>query len=626
MRRLKLKRRVSHFHQKANFCFLLAAFSWSGFLFTHQAEAQSGYWLNEKKIPAAVLADTVDNRVGDFLVILNSQPQMKFLAGIEPDRKKRRNMMVRILRQAAVSSQPGVTAELDRLGARYRPFWIINAIAVKGTRTVVETLALREDVIRIESDRAFPVLPEDSQLTLPASPNAPPWNIQMIKAPFLWGLGFTGEGRVYANADTGVQWDHPALKNKYRGWAGQAADHNYHWWDAVHEDLNGNGSNPCGFSSPVPCDDNGHGTHTLGTGVGDDGESHQIGVAPGAKWIACRNMEDRFGRPSTYLECYQFFLAPWDLNGQNPDPDKAPDVIGNSYGCYTSEGCSPHTLQQALENLRAAGIFVAASAGNKGSSCESIVDPPGLEDSVVTVGGVNNWEEMDGGSSRGPVSVDGSYRMKPDLVAPGVNVLSSLNGNTYTTMSGTSMAAPHVAGGVALLWSAFPQLAGQVDQTETILKQSAKKIIATQTCGGIPPTQVPNPVFGYGLLDLQAAYINQANSWAPTVSTDSATSITINSATLNGMVNAQNGSTTVTFQYGLTTAYGTTVTADQSPVAGNTDTAVSKAITGLSPDTTYHYRAIATNSAGTTNGEDQTLKTLVAPPSWNFLYLPLILR
>ena len=326
MRRLKLKRRVSHFHPKANFCFLLAAFSWSGFLFTHQAEAQSGYGLNEKKIPAAVLADTVDNRVGDFLVILNSQPQVKFLAGIEPDRKKRRNMMVKTLSQAAVSSQPGVTAELDRLGARYRPFWIINAIAVKGTRTVVETLALREDVIRIESDRAFPVLPEDSQLTLPASPNAPPWNIQMIKAPFLWGMGFTGEGRVYANADTGVQWDHPALKNKYRGWAGQAADHNYHWWDAVHEDLNGNGSNPCGFSSPVPCDDNGHGTHTLGTGVGDDGESHQIGVAPGAKWIACRNMEDRFGRPSTYLECYQFFLAPWDLNGQNAGS-------GQSAGC-----------------------------------------------------------------------------------------------------------------------------------------------------------------------------------------------------------------------------------------------------------------------------------------------------
>ncbi len=422
--------------------------------------------------------------------------------------------MVTTLRQAAGSSQPGIAAELDRLGVHYRAFWIINVIAVKGTRTAVETLALREDVSRIESDRAFPVLPENPGLTLPGSPNAPPWNIQKIQAPFLWGLGFTGEGRLYANADTGVQWDHPALKSKYLGWNGQTADHHYHWWDAVHEDLSGNGTNPCGFSSPVPCDDFGHGTHTLGTAVGDDGEAHQIGVAPGARWISCRNMEEGYGRPSTYLECYQFFLAPTDLNGLNPDPDKAPDVVGNSYSCFTSEGCSPHILQPALENLRAAGIFIAASAGNKGSSCESIMDPPGLEDSVVTVGGVNSLEEVSGPSGRGPVTVDGSNRLKPDLVAPGEGVLSSTRGNTYATMSGTSMAVPHVAGGVALLWSAFPQLAGQVEQTETILKQSAKKILMNQTCGGIPPAQFPNPVVGYGLLDLQAAYdliVNQAD-------------------------------------------------------------------------------------------------------------------
>ena len=305
-----------------HFWFFLAAFGWGGFLFAHQAEAQSGIRLNENKISAPVLADTADNQVGDFLIILNNQPQVKFPAGIETDRKERRKIMVTILRQAAVSSQPGVTAELDRLGARYRAFWIINAIAAKGTRTVVETLALREDVIRIESDRAFPVLEENPGLTLPGSPNTPPWNTQMVKAPFLWGLGFTGEGRLYANADTGVQWDHPALKGKYQGWNGQTANHHYHWWDAVHEDLSGNGTNPCGFSSPVPCDDYGHGTHTLGTAVGGDGEAHQIGVAPGARWIACRNMEEGYGRPSTYLECYQFFLAPTDLNGCEPRPGK----------------------------------------------------------------------------------------------------------------------------------------------------------------------------------------------------------------------------------------------------------------------------------------------------------------
>jgi serine protease AprX len=493
------------------FCCFFVVLVWVGALLFQEAGAQDGIGLSEKKISSSVLADTQDNRVGNFLVILNDQPSVKGLAGTEPDRKERRKKMVAILRQAADSSQWAVAAELDRIGARFRPFWIINALAVQGNRTVVETLSLREDVLRIESDRVFQVLPENPELTLPGSPDAPLWNIQMIKAPFLWGLGFAGEGRLYANADTGVQWDHPALKNKYQGWNGQTADHNYHWWDAVHEDLSDNGSNPCGFSSLVPCDDYGHGTHTLGTGVGDDGGANQVGVAPSARWISCRNMEEGFGRPSTYLECYQFFLAPTDLNGMNPDPDKAPDVVANSYSCTTSEGCSPHILQLALEKLRAAGIFLAASAGNKGPSCESIVDPPGLEDSVITVGGVNSLQGMYGRSGRGPVTVDGSNRLKPDLMAPAEGVLSSTRGSSYGPMSGTSMAVPHVAGAAALLWSAFPQLAGQVEQTETLLKQSAKKIITTQVCGGIPSDQVPNPVFGYGLIDLQAAYERMVN-------------------------------------------------------------------------------------------------------------------
>jgi serine protease AprX len=484
----------------------LAAIFFSGTLFPFSAEAQTRSALDNPKIAAQVLADTADGQTANFLVLLNNQPSVRFLAATQPDRQKRRKLILETLKQAAESSQPALTAELQRLKVAHRPFWIVNAVAVKGNREVVEKLAAREDVRSIESDRAFPVHPEQPTLTQPGSPDTVPWNLQMVNAPFLWDLGFTGQGMVYANADTGVQWDHPALKNKYRGWDGQAADHNYHWWDAVHEDVSGNGSNPCGFSSPAPCDDYGHGTHTTGTGVGDDGGDNRIGMAPGARWIACRNMEEGFGRPSFYVECYQFFLAPTDLNGQNPDWTKAPDVVGNSYGCPTSEGCSAHTLQTALETLRAAGIFMAASAGNQGSGCGTIMDPPGLEDAVVTVGAVNSSEGMASFSSRGPVTVDGSNRLKPDLVAPGEGVWSSTRGNAYTTLSGTSMAAPHVAGAVGLLWSAFPSLVGRVDQTEALLRATARKIISTQSCGGIPPDQVPNPAFGYGLVDVQAAY------------------------------------------------------------------------------------------------------------------------
>lgn len=486
--------------------FLAGIIFCSGTLFAFSTEVQSGSASDNLKIAAQVLADTADGKTGDFLVLMNEQPSVRYLAALQPDRPKRRKLILETLKQAAESSQPAVISELQRMKVAHRPFWIVNALAVRGNREVVEKLAAREDVRGIESDRAFRVIPDQPPLTLPGSPDTVRWNLQMVKAPFLWGLGFTGQGTVYANADTGVQWDHPALKNKYRGWDGQAADHNYHWWDAVHEDVSGNGTNPCGFSSPVPCDDFGHGTHTTGTGVGDDGGANQIGMAPGARWIGCRNMEEGFGRPSLYIKCYQFFLAPTDLNGQNPDPTKAPDVVGNSYGCPTSEGCSAHTLQAALETLRAAGIFMAASAGNNGDACGTIVDPPGLEDSVVTVGAVNSAEGISRDSSRGPVTVDGSNRMKPDLVAPGEGVWSSIRENTYASLSGTSMAAPHVAGAAALLWSAFPLLVGRVDQTEALLITTAKKISTAQVCGGIPADQIPNPVFGYGLLDVQAAY------------------------------------------------------------------------------------------------------------------------
>ena len=143
----------------------------------------------------------------------------------------------------------------------------------------------------------------------------------------------------------------------------------------------------------------------MGIGVGDDGAGNQVGMAPGAKWIACRNMYGGVGRPSTYIECLQFFIAPTDLKGENPDPARAPQVISNSYGCPPSEGCAVHALQDAVEAVRSAGIFMAASAGNNGPACSSVQDPPGLEASVFSVGAVDANNLIAGFSSRGPVTV-----------------------------------------------------------------------------------------------------------------------------------------------------------------------------------------------------------------------------
>jgi subtilisin family serine protease len=256
----------------------------------------------------------------------------------------------------------------------------------------------------------------------------------------------------------------------------------------------------------------------VGISVGSDG-SNQIGVAPGAKWIACRNMDSGVGRPSTYIECLNFFLAPTDLNGNNPDVSKRPDIISNSYGCPPTEECSPHSLQAAVEIVRSAGIFMAVSAGNNGSNgCSTVYDPPGLEKAVFSVGAVNSSNTIADFSSRGPVLINGEPVLrKPDIVAPGVSIYSSYRNGNYTWLSGTSMAAPHIAGAVALLWSGLPNLRNNVDLTENALGQSALHLTSTQGCGGDSSSSIPNNVYGYGLVQVKNAYDLLSASPIPTL-------------------------------------------------------------------------------------------------------------
>lgn len=184
--------------------------------------------------------------------------------------------------------------------------------------------------------------------------------------------------------------------------------------------------------------------------------------------------------------------------------------MSNSWGCPPSELCAADTLQTATENLRAAGIFVVASVGNSGSSCSSVHDPPGLYDAATTVGATNSNDALASFSSRGPVTVDGSNRRKPDISAPGVEVRSSVPGGGYAKMSGTSMAAPHVAGVVALLWQAKPNLRGKVSKTEKLLFHSANPNVqaGNQVCGGTDASTIPNNLFGYGRLNVWKAYKN----------------------------------------------------------------------------------------------------------------------
>jgi subtilisin family serine protease len=326
------------------------------------------------------------------------------------------------------------------------------------------------------------------------------WGVNMIRAPEVWAEGFDGQGVVIAGQDTGYDWDHPALINHYRGWNGSVATHDYNWHDSIHNSS----GNPCGNDSPQPCDDHGHGTHTAGTFAGSDGGANQIGVAPGAKWIGCRNMNSGDGTPARYIECMEFFLAPTDMAGQNANPDLAPDVINNSWGCPASEGCTPaDILETAVDNLVAAGIMFVVSAGNDGSGCSSILTPPAIYDSSFVIGSTTSSDVMSSFSSRGPVS--GSGLIRPDVSAPGSSIRSSVPGGGYASMSGTSMAGPHVAGAAALVMSVNPALKGHPDQVAQILRDTAVPINLTQTCGGIGPDTWPNYVAGYGRIDAYAA-------------------------------------------------------------------------------------------------------------------------
>jgi subtilisin family serine protease len=349
---------------------------------------------------------------------------------------------------------------------------------------------------RPEIDRVIPsprLRPAPQNIALAMSGGESPpagvqWNITMIGADKVWNeFGVRGEGIVVGQSDSGVDVNHRELQDHYRG---LTEGDDYNWFDP----WNG---------KPSPYDDGGHGTHTLGTILGQNG----IGIAPGATWFACANLNRNLGNPALYLDCMQFMLAPFPQDGDpfsDGDPTRAADVLNNSWGCPELEGCDPNALLYAANNLRASGIFVAVSAGNDGPSCSTVDAPLSLYDSVFSVGAIDRSGNMADFSSRGPVTADGSERIKPDIVAPGVGVLSSVPGGNYGSFSGTSMAGPHVAGAVALLWSADPSLIGDIDRTEQLLIQTADPYTGSAGLGCFVGN-VPNAAYGYGILDVYEA-------------------------------------------------------------------------------------------------------------------------
>ncbi|MFD8590889.1 S8 family serine peptidase [Streptomyces sp. NPDC059637] len=417
-----------------------------------------------------------------FWVVMKKEADLSAAESAE-SRTAKAEAVLRAKKKVAQDTQSGVLEAAGAAGADAVPYWIDNSVKVVGDIELATKIAALPEVGTIEADRAV-------KLDQPADGSSEPtvdgveWGVDRINAPQVWSTyGVRGEGVVVANIDSGVQYDHPALAKQYRGRnADGSFSHDYNWFD------------PAGVcTGDNPCDNNGHGTHTMGTMVGDDGNDNRIGVAPGATWIAAKGCESSSCSRASLLASGQWMVAPTDANGANPRPDLAPDIVNNSWGSSVQDPW----YQDVVTSWRAAGIFPAFSNGNSGPGCNT-AGSPGSYVSSYASGAFDSGNAIASFSSRG-TGENGT--VKPNLAAPGVNVRSAYTGGGYSSLSGTSMASPHTAGAVALVWSASASLRGDVPATEALLDDTAIDVSAL-TCGG---TADDNNVFGEGRLDAHAA-------------------------------------------------------------------------------------------------------------------------
>ncbi|MHC0038053.1 S8 family serine peptidase [Pseudoneobacillus sp. C159] len=362
-------------------------------------------------------------------------------------------------------------------------YFVVNAMAVTATKEVMEKVASFPEVEKIlpnETRQLF--VPEQSAVAVQepaANTNAIEWNIERVGAPAVWEMGIDGSGITVASIDTGVKWDHPALKEKYRGFdsaTGQISNQG-NWFDAVR-------------GQTTPYDDQGHGTHVTGTMVGSEPNgSNVIGVAPGAKWIAVKAFTASGGTDQDLLEAGDWIISP------NGDPNLAPDVVNNSWG--GGPGLD-EWYRPMVQAWRAAEIFPEFSAGNTTLSNPggpgSVANPANYPESVAT-GATDINNKLGSFSLLGPSPYG---EIKPELTAPGVNIRSSVPSGGYEGgWNGTSMAGPHVSAAVALLLQANASLS--VDDLEQILLNTAIPLTDNTY-----PTS-PNNGYGAGLLNVYDA-------------------------------------------------------------------------------------------------------------------------
>jgi subtilisin family serine protease len=519
--------------------------------------------LSSTKVEPLLLEKFSAEGQADFIV--RFIPQADLSPAFAMNWQARGEFVYKSLGETAAKSQSAAKAQLDKLGMRYQTFIAGNELFVwSGTLAEVTSLASLPEVEYIRATRTYTIDPVETTkpldgvqwvgdllagnylTTVGSSPEALAWGINYTKANQFWSTyKVQGDGILVANIDTGVQYNHPALDQAYKclSQPGSSA-----CW-----------SDPANICGGTPCDYNGHGTHTMGTMVADDDPAltYQAGMAPNAQWIACKGCESTSCSDFALSSCADWVLAP----GGNSD--NRPDVVNNSWG---GGGGDPWYLSK-VQAWVAAGIFPAFSAGNSGSRCGTLGSPGDYQESFASAA-VNSSGTIATFSSRGPSDYGHTPYTKPNIAAPGVSVCSSIPTNSWScSYSGTSMASPHTAGAVALLWSCNAALVGQVDATFQVLQNSA----GTPPAGNCsaPPDGEGNYTYGYGYLDVLAA----GNSACGTVETgtlegtvtDEASGLAISGASVTASPGGNTTTTGPDGAYQMTLSPGTyTVTASKT--------------------------------------------------------------
>ncbi len=436
----------------------------------------------------------------DFFVVMKSQADLTAAKSIA-DVDARRAWVYKTLVDEADQAQADLLTWLNARHIPYTRYYLVNGVEVHASVLRRWQIERRQDVYKIVRSpelRPIPKLP-DIHPGAAQRPQKPTWGLEAMGVPRVWEeLDVRGAGVVIGQSDSGVDAAHPALANGYRGQRMGTDD--YNWLDSW-------------YGKPHPYDLMGHGTHTLATAAG----AENVGVAPDAEWFACANLVRAFGSPAYYLTCMQFMLAPYPQQGdalRDGRPDMAADISTNSWGCPARlEGCDEETLWIGAEALRDAGIFFVAAAGNEGPACDSLQTPPGNYANVLSVGALTPDGDLAMFSSRGPHTLAPDDSHSPDIIAPGVDVLSAWPGGGWNSIEGTSMATPHVAGVAALMWSANPALRGNVAATERILIETATPYQGQpDPCGR--PGEEPDPGAGYGIVNAYEA-VKRAQAWQP---------------------------------------------------------------------------------------------------------------